>query len=228
LAGEFELAAQHVDSDHAARAGKDSAVYGREADAATTDHDDGRTRFHLGSVNDGADAREDTAADQGRAVQRHVRTNLHNGILMHEHLLGERRQVRELMNQLALQPEPFSLARRQLDVDALAQIGPARDALRAAAAEHRKTGDDVIAFPDVHDIRADRFDHSGRFMSRCIGRRIGIGPVGEMQVGMADAGESGADQDLTRTGLSDLHVLDRDGLVCLPDHGGFHDNTPKD
>ena len=101
LAREFELTRHRVDRDDAARAGDRRAVDARQADAAAADHRNRRARFDLRGVDHRADAGRDAAADQRRAVERHVGADLHDGVFVHQHVLGERRQVQELEYRLS-------------------------------------------------------------------------------------------------------------------------------
>ena len=63
------------------------------------------------------------AADERGAVERHVVAHLHDRVLVHQHVLGERREVIELVDLLAVLAEPRRIA------------GSARDVLRALAVD---------------------------------------------------------------------------------------------
>ena len=93
------------------------------------------------------------------------RRDLHHRMLVHQHVLGERRQVERLVQHLAFPGQPPRRAGQQLHLGVLAEIGMAGHALRALAAEHRQAGDDVIAGLHVGDVLADRLDHAGGFVA---------------------------------------------------------------
>ena len=79
-------------------------------------------------------------------VQRDVGIDLHHRILVHQHLLAKRREVKKLVHVLAALPaHSLRDAGQHLDARVLAKIGVAGYALRAGAAKHREAGDDVVA-----------------------------------------------------------------------------------
>src|SRR5881296_2126750 len=86
----------------------------------------------------------DAAADEGRAVERHVVAHLHDRVLVDEHLLGVCGEVGELGDRRAL---PAELGRRVLGPDrpAAAEVGAAGEAVLAVAAEDGQAGDDVVS-----------------------------------------------------------------------------------
>src|SRR5262249_8698476 len=73
-----------------------------EADATGAEHGDRGARRDLGWVERSAYAGRDAAADQRRAVERHVVRNLHDRVLVDEHLLGVAGEVRELVDRRAV------------------------------------------------------------------------------------------------------------------------------
>ena len=77
------------------------AVHRRQPDAAAADHRDGAARLDLRRIEHRADAGHHAAADQRGAVQRDARVDLHHGMLVHQHLLGEHREVERLVQHLA-------------------------------------------------------------------------------------------------------------------------------
>ncbi len=95
-------------------------------------------------------------------------------------------------------------------------------AVVAGAAEHRQTGHDVIAGLHIGDVGADLLDDAGRFMAEHRGQRMRIQPFHEMQVGMTEAGDAGADQDLARAGIRHADILDHQRLVDFIQDGGLH------
>src|SRR6516164_960627 len=65
-----------VDADDHVRAGEPQSLDDIEADAAEPEHDALRAGFHLGGIEDGADAGGDAAADVADLVERSVLANL--------------------------------------------------------------------------------------------------------------------------------------------------------
>ena len=67
---------------------------------------------NLGGVHHRAVAGDDAAADQRREIERHVLADFDDGVLVHQHLLGEGRQVEELVELLRARPgQPVGLRR---------------------------------------------------------------------------------------------------------------------
>ena len=104
LGGELQLRRIGVDRDDAAGAGDLRTVDRRHADAAAADHRDGLAGLNLGRVHDRAVAGDDAAADQRREIERHVLADFDDGVFVHQHLLGERREIEELVQ--LLRPAP--------------------------------------------------------------------------------------------------------------------------
>ena len=143
-------------------------------------------------------------------------------MLVDQHLLGEDRQVERLMQDLAFPLQAAGGAGEQFDLGVVAEIGVAGGAVLTLAAEYRQAGDDMIAGLDVCDVLADRFNHRGAFMTEYRGGGIGIQALHEMQVRMAEPGESGAQQHFPALGLFDLYFLDCERLVRCVKDCGFH------
>jgi hypothetical protein len=59
-------------------------------------------------------------------------------------------------------------------------------------------------------------------------QRMWIKPFHEMQVGMAEARDRGADQDLAWTGIGQTDILDHQRLVDFMQDGCLHRFLPKD
>ena len=57
-------------------------------------------------------------------------------------------------------------------------------------------------------------------------QRMRIQPFHEMQIGMTEPGDRGADQDLARSGLLQADVLDHQRLVDFVQDGGLHRILP--
>src|ERR1700716_1560467 len=85
----------------------------------------------------------------------------------------------------------------------------------------------MIAGFYVSDIGADLLDDAGRFVPEHRGQRMWIETVHEMQVGVTQPGDGGADQYLARTGFRQADVLDHQRLVYLIQDGGLHRCSPS-
>src|SRR5262249_48369453 len=112
LRGEVELPRRRVDRDDASRARDPAALDDRESDPAATDHDRRLARLNARAVEDRAKAGGDAAADQRDLVERHVAPDADDGVLVHEHALGERAQMDELLDALAVARETWPFLRR--------------------------------------------------------------------------------------------------------------------
>ncbi len=89
LPGQLQLARHRIDGDHSGGAGNGGTVDGGKADAPAADHGDGAARLHPCGVNDCAHARRDPAADERGAIKGHVLSDLRDGMLVHQHVLGK-------------------------------------------------------------------------------------------------------------------------------------------
>ena len=89
LAREIELTRHRVDGDDTTRAGNRGPIDAGETYAAATDHCDRCAGFDFRGVDHRADPGRNSAADQRRAVERHIRTDLHDRVLVHQHTFGE-------------------------------------------------------------------------------------------------------------------------------------------
>ncbi len=118
--------------------------------------------------------------DQGGPVEGHLGADLHDGVLVDEHLLGEGRQVEELVHGRAIGPGQArrrSTGRGGLGALSHRSTGRPGEARLAVAAEHRQAGDDVVARADVGDLVADGLDDAGRLVAEHHGhRRAGTCP----------------------------------------------------
>lgn len=80
-------------------------------------------------------------------VERDIGVDFHDGVLVHQHLLGKSGEIDALSNRLTVEEQPLRLAGRHLDRGVVAEIGTACHAVVASAAEHRSTGNDFVARP---------------------------------------------------------------------------------
>src|SRR5215831_3476444 len=227
------LAVVDVDADDHVGAGKPQPLDDVEADAAEPEHDALRAGFHLGGIENGADAGGDAAADVTDLVERSVLANLG------DRDLGQHREVREcgsahvMVQLLAVERE----ARGAVGHDALAlrrtdggaQIGLARQTRRALPAFRRIERNDVIALFHAGDARPHIDDDAGALVAED-GReqsfRIGAGE--RELVGVTDARGFHLDQHLGGFRPIQIDLRDRERLALLQcDSGaGFHGGFP--
>ncbi|MNM95684.1 hypothetical protein D3C81_1081390 [compost metagenome] len=222
LPRQFQLAVEHVDGDDPPGPGQRRAVDRRQADAAAADHGNRLAGRHLGGIDHRAGAGGDGAADQRGAVQWHVAPDCHAGVFVHEHLLGEGRQVGELRHRLVLVRQTRLIALGPAGVGGLAQRQVPGQAVLAVPAVDRQAGHHVVARLDRTHLRAHLLDHAGGLMAQHHRRRVRKHAVDEMEVGMADADGAGANQHLARAGLGDGDVLNTEGLAGTMEYRSFH------
>ncbi len=80
----------------------------------------------------------------------------------------------------------------------------------------------MIARFYVSDVGADLLDHAGRLVAEHGRQWMRIESFHEMQIGMTEPGDGGADQHLARTGFWQADVLDHQRLVDFMQDGGLH------
>ena len=80
----------------------------------------------------------------------------------------------------------------------------------------------MIAGLHVIDVGADLLDDAGRLVAKHRRQRMRIEPFHEVQVGVAKAGDGGANQDLTRARIRQADVFDDQRLVDFMQDGGLH------
>jgi len=98
----FRALTRGVDRDDALGAGERCAV---DADSPTppqADHRDRRAGSTLAALNTAPTPVIHATADQRGAVERNVGVDLHHRVLVHEHLLGEGRQIEGLVHMATL------------------------------------------------------------------------------------------------------------------------------
>src|SRR6202035_1356275 len=78
----------------------------------------------------------------------------------------------------------------------------------------------MVAGLHVVDVEADLLDDTSGFVAEHRRQRMRIEPFHEMQVGMTEPGDTGADQDLARSGFLQADVLDHKRLVDFMQGGG--------
>ena len=215
----------HVDSDDLVRTGDPRALDRRESDPTAPDDGDRLAGCHLRGTEHGSETGGDPAADQGRLVERHVAGDLHERVLVDEHLLGKRRQMEELLDDFpvgSVQTGRLARSPHQLGVLVLAQRQVPVGALRAVTAECRQAGDDVITRLDVADHRPDGFDDAGRLVPEHGRALIGVLALHEVQVAVAETSRDGANENLSRSRLTDLDVFDLEMARDVVENSGAH------
>src|SRR5580698_2852361 len=79
----------------------------------------------------------------------------------------------------------------------------------------------IAGFYIIH-LGADLLDDARGLMAEHRRQRVRIKPLHEMQVGMTEPGDAGADQNLARSGLLQADILDHQRLVDFMQDGGLH------
>ena len=120
-------------------------------------------------------------ADNPTPPQPNTATNFDDRVAVDEHLLGVRRQIRELSNRLPLPAQPgrdvFGPHRARRT-----QVRLARQTVVTVAAEHGQARDDVITRFEFRNIRANFFNDARGFVAQDRRRRELVKPVDEVQV----------------------------------------------
>ena len=196
-------------------------VHRREPHPAATDDRDGGPRLHGRGVEDRPDPGGDPAADEGRAIEGHVLADLHQGVLVHDHLLGERGEVRELVDGPAVRggQQPRGVLG---GLEHLAERHAPDEAVLALAAEDGEARDHVVAGLDVGDRVSHRLDHPRRLVPEDHRELVGVRAVHEVQIAVAHPGGRGAHEHLPRPRLRDRDLLDLERLSDLPQDGCPH------
>ena len=146
MPGKVQLRPLDVDCDNATRPRDRSAIDRGETNATAADHGNRITDIDTGRVDDGANAGGHSAAEQCRAVERHVAADLHQRVLVNEHLLRESAQIEALMHLAAVQSRKTRLVHgRAIRFTALAVEGLSRGAELTMAAEHAQAANDMVA-----------------------------------------------------------------------------------
>ncbi len=88
-------------------AGDRRALDAVQPDAAAADHRNRRSGFDPGGAEHRPEPGGDAAANQRGPVERHVVADLHQAVLVHQHLLGEGAAVDELCDRRPVEAEPW-------------------------------------------------------------------------------------------------------------------------
>ncbi|MCC2629677.1 MAG: hypothetical protein K0S14_3327, partial [Thermomicrobiales bacterium] len=82
--------------------------------------------------------------------------DLHEGVLVDEHHLGEGREAQELMDRGAIPGQAWRLIVTPLQTLPVAEDRPSGETVFTVTAEDRETADDVVTRFDMGDVGADR------------------------------------------------------------------------
>ena len=221
----FLLGVVDVDADDHVGAGELQALDHVEADAAQAEDDGGGARFHLGGVDDGANAGRDAAADVADLVEGRGGVDLGHRDFRQHGVVREGRAAHVVVNLLALVGEARGAVRHQAlalgGADGGAQVGLARQAGRALAAFRRVERDDVVALLHRGDAGSD-IDNDARALMAEDRREQALGVrarEGEL-VGVADAGGLDLDQDFARLRAFEVDLHDFQRLSGFEGDGG--------
>ena len=166
-------------------------------------------------MENGANAGHHAAADQSRPVKRHVLADRGTGMLVDQHLLGERREIQILQHRAVRLGQPGLIFGATLGVRTDTQAHMAGKAGFTVAAKGRETGDHVVSHLHGTNLRADLLDDAGALMAEHRRQWMGVKSLDEMEVGVTNPGGGRADQHLMWPRLVDLHILDQKGLPDL-------------
>ena len=223
LALQLEL----VDRDDLACPADARTLDDRQPDAAAAEHRHGLPGLQRGAAQRRADAGQHAAADQRGAVQRQVRIDPHDRILVQQHVFGvaadagERAARRAVLRDAAASPilgratmPPVHRFGCPLRHCGQVPQKPDRHATTWSPGPHRR------------HVGADRLDDAGALVAQDE-RPIEREPaetVHHVQVAVADAGGDRLHQDLPAPRLVEFYRFDRQWFVHFAKHGcvGFH------
>src|ERR1700733_12967491 len=200
----------------------------RRPAAAAADHADAVTDPHAGGVGHGAEAGHDPAPEQRRLPEGNLSRDGNRRGRRHDGVFGEARDaepVLECRSVGAAQPRCAirERARERVASGRLAQCQTPGTARAAAAARGDERKNDVIADGDAGHAVAKCFDDPRPLVAEDDRPAPWAEhAVGEVQVGVADAGGGDPHQDLVRAWSVEQHPLGRDGQARFAQHGGAH------
>src|SRR5580704_14463091 len=206
-----------------------SAIACGSEDAASANLRVPRGRGPTRPISVGADA-GDAAADDRGVRERQVVAHLDDLLGGTDDLFRERPDARHLVDRLAVQrdagrPVMHAPARRVVVSDA--QHGLAGRAVAAAAAMRTEREDNVVARPDIIDIRAVLDDDAGGLVPEHHRQRQRPIPVHDVPVAHADAGRLDADANLFGPWRLLLEIEDLQGFVDFRQNRGAHVVLPR-
>jgi hypothetical protein len=163
-----------IDRDDAAGAGDLRAVDRGHADAAAANHHHALAGRDFCGIDHRAVAGDDAATDQRGKLQRHVLADFDDRILVHQHLLGERRQVEKLVQLFGRAQDSRLDAPGSIFTDvSVHSTGRPVVQLSQVPQKHRQAGHDMIAGFYVIDVGADLLDDAGRLVAEHAGSGCG-------------------------------------------------------
>ena len=194
-----------------------------QPDTTGTEHRDRGSRLHLGGVEYRPRTRHHPASNQRRHVHRDVVVDLHQRVLVHQHLLGKAGPVGQPANLLAVEHHArplvgFALSRNAVDT----LVGGARQAHRAIAAEDRHPRDHVIAGSEIGNLLAHRFNDPGGLMAENDRRRKRHLPFNHVQIAVADAACDQTHQHLAPVRSVDINLFNLKWLAHSVKHRCLH------
>src|SRR3712207_5315199 len=93
-------------------------------------------------------------------------SDLHQGVLVDQHHLGEGRETQELVDRGAIPRQSRRLIILSGQPLTVAEDRAAGEAVLTAAAKDREAADDVVTRLDMGDVGADCLDDPGRLVTR--------------------------------------------------------------
>jgi len=198
----------------------------RKTDAAGTEDRDDAAGLDAGAGHDRSVARHDGAAHERRDVERRVGADGDAAALRDDAALGEGREVRVVVEGIAVLGEPQRPARKRapehvLHRDVAENLAPA-GAVEAAPAGGQPGEDHVVALGDRVHTLAHGGDDPGALVPEHGRQGVRGGAGDDVPVAVADAARGELHLDLARAGLSELDLLDGHGLIEPSEHGGAH------
>src|SRR5882757_2457089 len=202
-----------VDADDLVGADEFRALNDIEADAAQAEYHDVGAGFHLGGIDDGADAGGHAAADIAHLVERGIFTNLgHRNFRKHGEIRKSRTTHVVMDHLLADGESAGSVGHDALSLrgaNRRAEIGLLREAGLALAALRGIERNDMVAFLDRCHAGSDIDDDAGSLVPENRGEQsLGIGAGAGKFIGMADTGRFDFHQYLS--GARPLQIYHRD------------------
>jgi hypothetical protein len=215
-----------VHDHHRSRPDQLQRQHRTEADAAGADHDDPFARSRVHHVQDGAGAGHDGAPGDRCDLRWDVVIDLHERALGNYAAFGEAGDAHEVVHLLAACLQTGCAIEQAAGRRGYPSQGterrPAGAAVPAVPAARPPQGDHPVAGSEAVDPRPDGLDDPRALVAED-DRQLRLQVTGHvMQVAVAHARGEHADQDLARTRVSQVYVLDPERGARLPQHCGPH------